>query len=359
MSKLCKRQALMDAADLGLLHYGQVDPLLHFLEERLARHKAAKARFGSARLLFSLGCMLTIGACALLGVIVVRKWGIPVLLDLSLIYILFTLTLAVWLDMRGKPAAASVFAVTMVALVPVAMYALQQVMGFWNETPNAALYRDVHHWMDWRWLLIEMAALSAGSITLWRFKYGVLVVPVAVAAFYMGMDIVPALLMQGSDAGLFSPAGWELRQRISVAYGVLVLAMALVVDVRSRRTVDYAFWLYLCGLTALFGGLASMDGGGAGGKLFYLALSIAFIVAGAVLGRRMFAVFGAAGAAAALASLSWSLYRDSFALAGIAVLLALALAIGTLWWRKNEHWMHAKLHALLPRSLQANLMVRG
>jgi len=359
MSKMCKRQALMDAADLGLLHYGQVDPLLHFLEERVAQHKMRKARFNGTNMLFYLGGLLAIGACTLFSTLAVEKWGMPVLLDLSLIYILFSLTLAVWLDTRGLAVPASIFATLTIALVPLATFALQNVMGFWNESPTAAHYRDFHHWIDWRWLLIELATLTAGAIMLWRFRYSLLVMPIAVTLFYMGMDIVPALLMQADDGSLFSPAAWELRKQIALAYGLLTLGLALVVDVRSRSGIDYAFWLYLSGLLTFCGALSSLGNGELNGKLIYLAINVALIFVGAMLNRRTFAVFGGIGVALMLGQLSWTLYRDSFLFVALLTLLGFVLIVTGMLWRRYEHKICVKLRGLLPASMQIRLVARS
>jgi hypothetical protein len=358
MGKLCKRQALMDAADLGLLHYAQVDPLLHFLEERLARHRAAQARFNSTHVLFYLGGMLAIGACTLFSTLAVERWGMPVLLDLSLVYLLVTLTLATWLDLRGHAVPAAIFAALTITLVPLAMYAPQHVMGFWADGPNAAHYRDFHHSIDWRWLLIELATLVAGTIMLWRFQYTFLVMPVAVVLFYMGMDMVPALLAQ-SDGDLWTAAGWELRKKLTLAYGLLMLGLAFAVDLRSRSNKDYAFWLYLFGLLTFSGALSVIGDNSLNGRLAYLLAHAALVFVGAMLGRRTFAVFGGLGMAVALGQLSWGWYRDSLAFVGILTVLGFALIAAGLWWSRHEHRICLKLRSLLPEAMQTVLLARG
>ncbi|MES2071276.1 MAG: DUF2157 domain-containing protein [Pseudomonadota bacterium] len=358
MNKMCKRKALMDAADLGLIHYGQVDPLLHYLEERLAKHRAANARFTGGNVLYYLGGMLAIGACTLFSTLAVEKWGMPVLLDMSLVYILCTITLAIWMDSRDLGVPAGIFATLTIALVPLATFSLQSVMGFWADEASAAHYRDFHALIDWRWLIMELTTLLAGAIMLWRFRYSFLVMPIAVTLFYMGMDIVPALFMH-SDGSMFSADGWAVRQQIAMVFGLLMLVLAFVVDVRSRNGVDYAFWLYLFGLLTFWGALSTMGSGDLSGKFVYLAINTLLILLGAILERRMFTVFGGIGVAMMLGQLAWTVFKDSFVFVALLTLLGFALIGAGLWWSKHEHKICARLRSLLPESMQMMLLARG
>ncbi|MDO8654359.1 MAG: DUF2157 domain-containing protein [Undibacterium sp.] len=355
MSQHCKRAALMDAADFGLLHYGQVDPLIHFLEERAK--KSGAIRFNGTTVLLYLGGMLAIAACSLFSTLAVEKWGMPVLLDMSLIYLLFAIGMATWLGQRGQAVAAGIFATLAIALVPLAVFALQHVLGFWADAKNAEHYRDFHRWIDWRWMMMELSTLLIGALMLWRFRYSFLVMPIAVTLFYMGMDIVPALLMQG-DIGLFSDAAWMLRKKITLVYGVLMLLLALTVDLRSRSETDYAFWLYVFGVMTFWGALSSLGNGALSGKLIYLATNLVLILIGAMLERRVFAVFGGIGVALVLGDLSWNLFKDSFAFVAMLTLLGFSLIVAGMLWSKYEHKICTQLRHMLPLSMQNVLVWR-
>lgn len=64
---------------------------------------------------------------------------------------------------------------------------------------------------------MELATLASGAVLLRRFRYPFLMLPIAVMLWYMGMDIVPALIMQGGEGdSWFYGAAWELRKVISV-----------------------------------------------------------------------------------------------------------------------------------------------
>ncbi|MFZ6749830.1 DUF2157 domain-containing protein [Undibacterium sp. Ren11W] len=355
MGKRCKRQTLMDAADLGLLHYGQIDPLIHFLEDREKKFKLT--RFNGTTVLMYLGGMLAISACSLFSTLAVEKWGMPVLLDMSLIYLLFAIAMATWLGQRGQATAAGIFATLAIALVPLAVFALQHVLGFWADAVNAEHYRDFHRWIDWRWMIMELATLMVGALMLWRFRYSFLVMPIAFTLFYMGMDIVPAILAQ-ADASLLSDAGWLLRKKISLVFGLVMLVAALIVDLRTRSEKDYAFWLYLFGIMTFWGALSSLGNGALIGKLIYLAVNMLLILIAAMLSRRVFAVFGGIGVAMVLGDLSWSVFKDSFAFVAVLTLLGFALITMGILWSKHEQKICSRLRILLPSSMQDSLVWR-
>jgi hypothetical protein len=107
---------------------------------------------------------------------------------------------------------------------------------------------------------------------------------------------------------------------------------------RSRFSRDYAFWLYLFGVLTFWSGLSLMDSGSEWGKLIYCGINVAMILVGAVLGRRVFAVFGGLGVAGYLGYLSYRVFKDSliFPFALSAVGLAI-IALGVLWQRREVH----------------------
>jgi hypothetical protein len=265
--------------------------------------------------------------------------------------------MATWMGQRGQAIAAGIFATLAIALVPLAVFALQHVLGFWADAVNAEHYRDFHRWIDWRWIIMELATLVVGALMLWRFRYSFLVMPIAVTLFYMGMDIVPAMLAQ-ADTSLLSEAGWMLRKKISLVFGLVMLVTALIVDLRTRSENDYAFWLYLFGIMTFWGALSSLGNGALSGKLVYLAVNLLLILIAAMLSRRVFAVFGGIGVAMVLGDLSWSVFKDSFAFVAALTLLGFALIAMGILWSKYEQKISSRLRLLLPDSMQDSLIWR-
>ena len=353
-----RRSDLEAAAAAGVLQPDQVDRLLAFLDQRTT--KAGTARFSGTHVLYYLGGLLAIGAASLFTTLAVDALGMGALFVLSVFYAIFAIGVAIWFEKKELGVPAGIFATLAIALVPLAVFALQHLLGFWADGRHAQHYRDFHYWIDWRWLIMELSTLAAGTVMLWRFRYTFLVMPIAVTLWYMGMDIVPALIMQANGASdlFYSAAAWELRKKISLAFGLIMVLLAFFVDLRSRHSKDYAFWLYLFGLLTFWGALTSLGSGQLAGKLVYLAINFLMIFAAAILGRRVFAVFGGIGVVLVLADLSWGMFKNSFAFVAVLTLLGFALIGAGVWWSKREAEIVAKVRALLPRDLRELLEAR-
>jgi hypothetical protein len=135
--------------------------------------------------------------------------------------------------------------------------------------------------------------------------------------------------------------------------------VAFWVDLRSRFSRDYAFWLYLFGVLTFWSGLSLMDSGSEWGKLAYCGINVAMILVGAVLGRRVFAVFGGLGVAGYLGYLSYRVFKDSlvFPFALSAVGLAI-IALGVLWQRREAQWAES-LRRFVPGPLRELIEARA
>ncbi len=179
--------------------------------------------------------------------------------------------------------------------------------------------------------------------------------PIAVTLWYMGMDLTP-LLAGGADP--WSEPVWTLRKWISIAFGAAMILVALFVDLRSRYSRDYAFWLYLFGLATFLGGLTLLESRGLPGKLLYIAINAALVLAGAMLVRRAFAVFGGIGVAIGLGSISRTYFSDSLAFTVVLTFIGLAIIGAGVWWQRNEARLASRLQSLLPRDLRELLEAR-
>jgi len=356
-----QRKDLNDAAEQGLLQQEQVAPLFDFLNQQGSHAEHAdKPRFSGTHVLYYLGGLLAISAASLFATLAVEALGMGALLGLSLLYAACAVGVAIWFEKRGLGIPASIFATLAIALTPLTVFALQHVLGFWADGGNTQHYQDYHRWIDWRWLLMELSTLLVGVLMLKRFRYPFLVLPIAMTLWYLGMDIVPRLIMQaGNDVNWFSGAAWELRKQITLVFGLMMLLGAFFVDLRSRYSKDYAFWLYLFGLLTFWGALSSMGTGALSGKLIYLAINTGLVFIGAVLARRTFAVFGGIGMMMVLGDLSRHFFQDSFGFVAVLTLLGFALIGMGVWWGKHEAEISTKLRAFLPQDLRELLESRA
>jgi hypothetical protein len=268
----------------------------------------------------------------------------------ALVYGALALLLTHWfLEQKRLPVPAGIMATLAVVMVPLAIFSLQNALGYWSvDRP----YRDYHYWIDGRWLTMEFGTLAAAAVLLWRYRFPFMLMPVAVTLWYMSMDLVPFLF--GADW-----RDWELRKFISLWFGIAMTLLAFWVDLRSRHSKDYAFWLYLFGVLTFWGGLSMMRSDSELNKFLYCLINVAMILVGAILGRRVFAVFGGLGVAGYLGYLSHRVFRDSllfpFALSAIGLAI---IWLGVIWQRREAQWS-ARLRAVLPAPLRELLEARA
>jgi Ca2+/Na+ antiporter len=102
-----------------------------------------------------------------------------------------------------------------------------------------------------------------------------------------------------------------------------------------------------------------MNSGSELGKLVYCFINLAMVLIGAVIGRRVFAVFGGLGIAGYLGHLSYRVFRDSlvfpFALSALGIGI---IFLGVLWQRREAAWS-SRLRGLLPAPLRNLIEARA
>jgi len=341
-----KRSELESAVTAGVITAEQADRLTGFLA---AAPDTGEPRYSFVHVLYYLGGMIAIGAMSLfmtLGWNSLGGWGGFIT---AVCYGVLALALTHWfLEQKQLPVPAGIMATLAVVMVPLAIFGAQMALGYWTDTKD---YRDFHVFIDWRWIMMELGTLAAGAVLLWRYRFPFMVMPIAVTLWYMSMDLVPFLFGAGAD--------WEIRKFISLFFGLLMVLLAFWVDVRSRFSRDYAFWLYLFGVIAFWGGLSSMNSGSELGKLIYCGINVAMVLVGAILGRRVFSVFGGLGIAGYLGHLSYQVFKDSLIFPFALSLIGFAIIwLGVIWQRREKEWS-ARLRSLLPVALRELIEARS
>jgi hypothetical protein len=333
------RRLLEDATQNGLLSERQAEQLWTFLSER-ARDTPS---FRFTHVLYYLGGLIAIGAMSLFMTLGWERFGGWGLLFIALAYAGAGLWLTEYFLNRSRlPIPAGITATFVVVLTPLAVYGLQAALGWWAE---GKVFREYHTLIDWRWMFMEFATLAGGTVMLWRYRLPFLVMPVAVTLWYMSMDLTPFLF---GDADLT----WELRKFVSLWFGLLIVLLAFWVDIRTRHDKDYAFWLYLFGVAAFWGGLSMMHSDSELNKFIYLCLNLAMIAVGAMLSRRVFTVFGGLGAAGYLGHLAYDVFKDSMLFPFVLTILGLAVIYLGILWQRHEEKISGELRRLLPVPLR-------
>ncbi|MBI5772852.1 MAG: DUF2157 domain-containing protein [Verrucomicrobia bacterium] len=216
-----------------------------------------------------------------------------------------------------------------VCMTPLVIYGIERVTGFWPQG-DPGTYRDYHIWVKGSWLFMEAGTIIAGFITLKFFRFPFLTAPIAFSLWYMSMDLTPLLLGQPEFT-------WAEREWVSLWFGLLMLLFSYRIDRRTKE--DYAFWGYLFGMLAFWGGMSLMNNDSELNKFYYCLINLALILLSVLLQRRVFIVFGSLGVFGYLGHLSYRVFKDSLLFPFALTLLGLLIIyLGVLYQRKRKAW---------------------
>lgn len=332
---------LARAVSAGVLNPGQDQALLAFLRQQPEQH----ASFQLAHVAYYFGAVLIMGA---MGWLLTEAWmsvGDIALLLIALAYIgLFTACgLSLW--RRGQQIPGGLLGAVAVSLTPLAVFAIERLTGVWPMGDGQVDYHDYYVYVQGGWLAMEAATVLAGLLMLRLLPFPFIVMPMAVALWFMSMDL--SELLHGDS---FS---WEQRRDVSLWFGLGLLLVCFVVDGRTRK--DYAFWGYLAGLLAFWGGLSLSDSGSEWGKALYCLINLGLMAIAVLLRRPLFMVFGALGVAGYLGYLSYEVFADSLLFPIVLTLIGLGVIGLGLLYQKRRDALSNGLRARLPEALLAFL----
>jgi hypothetical protein len=338
------REILDGAVDERIITAEQAERLHAYLQGL----PAVAPVFNFTNLLYYLGGLIAIGAMTLfmnLGWESFGGWGI---FFITLAYAGAGLKLSGLFRDRGHPIPAGICATFVVALTPLAIYGLQQALGLW---PDDSVYRGYHRYIKWHWLYMEFGTLIVGTIIAWRYRYPFLVMPIAVTLWYMSMDV--AVMIMGDEYD------FQFRALVSMYFGLLMILVAFWVDFRSAEKADHAFWLYIFGVIAFWGGMTSQQSDSEISKFIYFAINLFMIAVGVVLIRRVFVVFGAIGVCLYLGHLAQDVFEDSWLFPITLTAIGLMIIYLGVLWQKHERALTEKSRALLPQPLREFLEAKS
>lgn len=331
------RKTLDDAVDENIITAEQAANLHEYLKGL----PNVGPTFDFTNVLYYLGGLIAIGAMTLfmnMGWESFGGWGI---FFISLAYAGVGLKLTGLFEDKGHAIPAGICATFVVALTPLAIYGLQQALGVW---PDESTYREYHKYIKWHWLYMELGTLVVGLIIVWRYKYPFLIMPIAVTLWYMSMDL--AVMIMGDQYD------FQFRALVSMYFGLLMILVAFWVDFRSREMANYAFWLFIFGVMAFWGGMTAQESDSELSKFIYFCVNILMIAVGVVIVRRVFVVFGAIGACLYLGHLARDVFEDSWLFPITLTSIGLLIIYLGVLWQKNEKALTEKSRSLLPHRLK-------
>jgi len=327
------KATLQKAVANNIISEQQSAALFHFFQEE-SLHTPS---FSFTHILYYLGGLIAIGAMTFFMNLGWEQFGGAGIVFISMLYAAVGLKLANNFASKNLIIPAGICATFVVCLTPLAIYGAQQWLGLWPD--DNSVYRQFHTRIQWLWLYMELGTLIAGVIVVWRYKYPFLVMPIAVTLWYMTMDVTEFLV-------------GEYDALVSMYFGLLMTLLAFWVDVRSRHTADYAFWLYLFGVIAFWGGFTSQDSDSELSKFGYFCVNLLMIGIGALLTRRVFVIFGALGSCFYLGHLASTVFKDSWLFPVALTAIGLGVVYLGVVWQKNESKITKKARAVLPNALK-------
>jgi hypothetical protein len=330
------------AADEGVLSPADAERLVQWgYEQRLNRSllpepksPAPEQRKGLnlVTVAYYFGAMLMISACAwFLG----DKWealGSPGIFITVLLYGLVAARLGWWLRHKGYLVGGGLLITVAVCLVPLLTYSIQDMLGIWPaEHPGS--YERFYPWIHGSWIVMELATIAVAALALRYVRFSFLTAPIAFSFWFLSMDVAAWILGDAYPS-------WETRKWISVIVGLITLLVGYGLDRTLHkpgepRSQDFAFWCYLFGLLAFWGGLTAMDSDSEVRRLLYLLLNIGLIGLAVKLRRTTFLVFGALGVHLYLGHLAYRVFQDSFFFPFVLALLGLSLILVTVWMQRR------------------------
>ena len=350
------KQSLNEAVAAGVVTQAAADQLWSFLTDRAGT--TDRPRFDLTNLLWYLGALIVMSAMGLFSTEAFSRWGGAALTATALAYAgVFVAAGHYFWRVQGLRVLGGLLIAVAVSMAPLATYGIQEAFGWWTHG-DPDTYRDFFVWVTGSWVFMSLSAIAAGLIALRVYRFPLITLVIAVALWFLSMDLVP--WFAGAPPSLADDlqayrAYWrdllELRGIVSTLFGLLVLIGSWMIDVRTRA--DLTFWPHLSAGLCLLGGLFFWLTDGSREWTLLCAISLLLLLISVFLQRRSYAVFGGIGVLSYLGYLSSEVFDDvilfSFALTLVGVLV---MAVGYAYFRnvrRLELWMDRALPDALKR----------
>lgn len=275
--------------------------------------KGLKQQSPFAKYLYYLGALIIISAMTWLMSTAWLTFGGGGLFFIALAYGLFFGALGHFLWKKEEMHIPGGLLITCaVCMVPLAVYGLELYLGL--STPHR--YPQLFTWIDQKWIPAEIATILIGALALKFYRFPFLLVPIYIAAWFLSMDSVK------------TDHGW-----VSIGFGLVLLITGYIQDKNEKP--DFAFWSYLFGTFAFWGGLNALIWNKGHPELFlYLAVNILMMLLSIALNRSVLMVFGAMGLFAYLSYLALDLFAGSILLPFALTFLGLAIIVTGIIYQK-------------------------
>jgi len=332
------------AASEGVISADQAEDLWRALEER----NANRPRFDLPHVAYYVGALVVISAMTWFMTLGWERFGGGGILAISLSYMSgFVIVGALLWGEKGLRVPGGLLVTAAVCMTPLAVYGFETMTGAWlRGTPGE--YGDFYDYIKGVWFPMEVATVATGLLALWFFRFPFITAPVAFALWFMSMDLTP--LIYGEY--YYEAQGYQV---VSLVFGLLVLVGAYLVDRRTEE--DFAFWGYIFGMFAFWGGLTLLEGGSELDWFLYGLINVGLILVSVLLQRRVFIVFGAAGVFGYVGHLAWEIFEDSLLFPFVLSAVGLAIIALGILYAKNRDRIEGAVVRAIPTSIRRLLPI--
>jgi len=227
-----------------------------------------RPKFNFAHFTYYLGTLLVIGAM-MWFMLVATDGGVYGIQNASKYAVLFTITTVyaicfglvghrLWHKYNLRVLGGLLFTL-MVCMTPLAAYGLQKWSGsqlprYFSDYFGVWIFDKTYFyyvWIDGGRFFMEVTTIVVASITLVFIRFPFLTAPIAYALWYMSMDLTGSLFGGGLCGNLTREQRW-----VSLWFGLIMFLIAYLINRRTKE--NYAVWLYLFGLLALWVSFSSI-----------------------------------------------------------------------------------------------------
>ncbi len=349
------RNDLQWAASQGVLTHRQAEDVWALLERHLGNQAelegapdpgaSHRPRFDAAHVAYYFGALLVIGAMGWFMTSAWEAFGGAAMSAIATGYaICFWLTGRTLWDRQGLIIPGGLLFTMAVCMTPLAVYGLERALNLWPQV-DPGTYSGFHVWVKGGWFAMEVATIAAGLVALRFRRFPFLTAPVAFALWYMSMDLTPLVYGQADYS-------WQQRELVSVLFGLAVLLAAYLVDLRGKVGEDFAFWGYLFGLLAFWGGLSMTNSASELSKFEYFLINVTLIGFSVLLRQRAFIVFGAMGAMGYIGHLAFRVFQNSLMFPFVLTLIGILVIYLGVLYQRNGKAIESFARSHLPESVQ-------
>ncbi len=319
------RRDLEWAASRGVISRGQAEDLWRVL----VGSDSERPRFDLAHVAYYFGALVVISAMGWFMTLGWERFEGGGILAISLVYAgCFVVAGSLLWRGRGLKVPGGLLVTMAVCMTPLAVYGFERMTGLWLQEGVPGDYRDFYDWIKGSWFPMEVGTVVAGLVALRFFRFPFLTAPVAFSLWFMSMDLTPLIYGPDYEYG----DGYQL---VSLVFGLAVLIGSYLIDRHTEE--DYAFWGYLFGMFAFWGGLTLLEGGSELDWFFYGLINLGLVLLSVLLQRRVFIVFGSVGVFGYVGHLAWEIFEDSLLFPFVLSAVGLAIiALGILYARNRE-----------------------